>query len=100
MWKYFPQSSQPTPNEKKKGICRQKSRIRCSTYWIEKPGIPTGFCEAKTPAGNLVFFYHRENDLLNQKIRTIRVLDEFFFFYDVEAELFDNFAKISINDYP
>ena len=47
-------------------------------------------------------FDHRENDLLNQKIHTIRVLDELdsFSIDDVETELFENFAKISINDYP
>ena len=45
---------------------------------------------------------HRENDLLNQKIRTIRALDELNFFSidDNEAEPFEGFAKISINDYP
>ena len=43
-------------------------------------------------------FDHRENDLLNQEIRTIRVLDELIFFSidDNEAELFENSAKISI----
>ena len=47
-------------------------------------------------------FDHRENDLLNQEIRTIRVLDELNFFSidDNEAELFESSAKISINDYP
>ena len=47
-------------------------------------------------------FDHRENDLLNQEIRTIRVLDElnFFFIDDNEAELFESSAEISINDYP
>ena len=48
------------------------------------------------------FFYHRENDLLNQKIRTIRALDELIFFSidDNETKLFEGSAKISINDYP
>ena len=48
------------------------------------------------------FFDHRENDLLNQKIRTIRVLDEFDFFSidDNETEFFESSAEISINDYP
>ena len=64
----------------KNGIFYQKGWIRCSTCWVEKPGIPTNLCKTKTPAGNLVFFYHRENDLLNQEIRTIRVLDNFFFY--------------------
>ena len=47
-------------------------------------------------------FDHRENDLLNQEIRTIRVLDELDFFSigGNEAELFENSAKMSINDYP
>ena len=47
-------------------------------------------------------FDHRVNDLLNQKIRTIRALDELDFFSidDVETELFENSAEISINDYP
>ena len=47
-------------------------------------------------------FDHRENDLLNQKIRTIRALDEFDLFSidDNEAELFESSAEISINDYP
>ena len=47
-------------------------------------------------------FDHRENDLLNQEIRTIRVLDELNFFSidDDETELFENSAEISINDYP
>ena len=44
----------------------------------------------------------RENDLLSQEIRTIRVLDELIFFSidDNGAELFENSAEISINDYP
>ena len=48
------------------------------------------------------FLDHRENDLLNQEIRTIRALDEFDFFFidDNEAELFENSAEISVNDYP
>ena len=47
------------------------------------------------------FFYHRENDLLNQEIRIIRVLDEFFFSIDDgETEFFNGFAEMSINDYP
>ena len=47
-------------------------------------------------------FDHRENDLLNQEIRTIRVLDELDFFSidDNEAEPFEGSAEISINDYP
>ena len=47
-------------------------------------------------------FDHRENDLLNQKIRTIRALDEFdpFSINDNEAELVESSAEISINDYP
>ena len=47
-------------------------------------------------------FDHRENDLLNQEIRTIRALDELIFFSidDVGAEPFESSAKISINDYP
>ena len=47
-------------------------------------------------------FDHRENDLLNQEIRTIRALDEFDFFSidDNETELFENSAEISIDDYP
>ena len=47
-------------------------------------------------------FDYRENDLLNQEIRIIRALDELNLFSidDNEAELFENFAKISINDYP
>ena len=47
-------------------------------------------------------FDHRENDLLNQEIRTIRALDELDFFSidDNEAEPFGGSAKISINDYP
>ena len=47
-------------------------------------------------------FDHRENDLLNQKIGTIRALDELNFFSidDNETELFDSSAEISINDYP
>ena len=47
-------------------------------------------------------FDHRENDLLSQKIRTIRVLDELnpFSIDDDEAELFKSSAKMSINDYP
>ena len=50
----------------------------------------------------MVSFDHRENDLLNQEIRIIRALDEFDFFSidDDETEFFENFAKISINDYP
>ena len=48
------------------------------------------------------FYYYQENDLLNQEIRTIRTLDELDFFSidDDETELFENFAEISINDYP
>ena len=47
-------------------------------------------------------FDHRENDLLNQEIRTIRALDELNFFSidDNEAEPFEGSAEISINDYP
>ena len=45
---------------------------------------------------------HRENDLLNQKIRTIRALDELdpFSIDDNEAEPFGGSAEISISDYP
>ena len=48
------------------------------------------------------FFYHRENDLLNQEIRTIRALDELNLFSidDNETEPFEGSAEISINDYP
>ena len=47
-------------------------------------------------------FDRRENDLLNQEIRTIRVLDELNFFSidDNGAEFFESSAEISINDYP
>ena len=47
-------------------------------------------------------FDHRENDLLNQEIRTIRALDELDFFSidDNETEPFGGSVKISINDYP
>ena len=47
-------------------------------------------------------FDHRENDLLNQEIRTIRVLDELDppSIDDNETELFENSAEISISDYP
>ena len=47
-------------------------------------------------------FDHRENDLLNQEIRTIRVLDELNLFSidDNETEPFGGSAEISINDYP
>ena len=47
-------------------------------------------------------FDHRENDLLNQEIRTIGALDEFDFFSidDNETEFFESFAEMSINDYP
>ena len=48
------------------------------------------------------FFDHRENYLLNQKIRTIRALDKLNLFSidDDKTKLFDGSAKISINDYP
>ena len=44
----------------------------------------------------------KENDLLSQEIRTIRVLDELnpFSIDDNGAELFENSAEISISDYP
>ena len=47
-------------------------------------------------------FDHRENDLLNQEIRTIRALDELDLFSidDDKTEFFKNSAEISINDYP
>ena len=47
-------------------------------------------------------FDHRENDLLNQEIRTIRALDELDLFSidDNETEPFESSAEISINDYP
>ena len=47
-------------------------------------------------------FDYRENDLLNQEIRTIRALDELDFFSidDNKTEPFENSAEISINDYP
>ena len=40
--------------------------------------------------------------MLNQEIRTIRVLDEFDFLSidDNEIEFFENSAGISVNDYP
>ena len=49
-----------------------------------------------------VFFYHRENDLLNQEIRTIRALDKLDLFPidDNEAEFFEGSAEISIYDFP
>ena len=45
------------------------------------------------------FFYHRENDLLKQKIRIISALDEINLFSTNKdgAELFNNSAEISIN---
>ena len=48
------------------------------------------------------FFYRRENDLINQKIRTIRVLDELIFFSidDDEAEFFENSAELFLNQIP
>ena len=48
------------------------------------------------------FFDRRENDLLKQKIRIIRALDEInpFSIDDDGAKLFDGSAKISINQNP
>ena len=48
------------------------------------------------------FFYYRENDLINQKIGTIRVLDELDFFSidDDETELVGKFANIFFNQNP
>ena len=47
-------------------------------------------------------FDHRENDLLNQEIRTIRALDELknFSIDDSETGPFEGSAEISFNDYP
>ena len=50
-----------------------------------------------------VFFDRRKKDLLNQKIRTIRVfyvLDLFSIDDDIETEFFESFAEMSINNYP
>ena len=48
------------------------------------------------------FFDHRENYLLNQKIRIIGALDELDLFSidDDETKKFENSAEIPINDYP
>ena len=45
---------------------------------------------------NLIFFFRREDDLINQEIRTIRALDELDFFSidDDEAELFEGSAEM------
>ena len=61
------------------------------------------FAKQKRLRNIWVFFDRREKNLLNQKIRTIRVLnvlDPFFINDDVETEPFENFAEMSINDYP
>ena len=48
------------------------------------------------------FFDRREKNLLNQKIRTIRVFNalDFFSIDDNETELFESSAEISIDNYP
>ena len=53
------------------------------------------FAKQKRPREIWFFFDHRENDLLNQEIRIIRVLDEldFFSINDDETEFFDGFAE-------
>ena len=100
MWKFFPQSNQPTPNEKKKESVAKKVESA-----VQHIGLKTGNSNRplrnKNACGKSGFFYHRENDLLNQEIRTIRVLDELIFFSidDDETIFFDGFAKMSINNY-
>ena len=47
-----------------------------------------------------VFFDRRENDLLNQEIRTLRVLDEIDFPAGVNESEPAGSEKVSINDYP
>ena len=48
------------------------------------------------------FFDRREDDLINQKIRTIRVLDELDFFSidDDQAEFFENFTEMFFSQIP
>ena len=50
----------------------------------------------------MVFFYRRENDLINPKIRTIRALDELNFFSidDDKTKLFEGFAELFFNQIP
>ena len=58
------------------------------------------FAKRKRFSDIWVFFYRRENDLLNQEIRTLRVLDEIDPFAGFnESELVGS-EEISINDYP
>ena len=82
-------------NEKKNGI-------RCSIYWVKTSKLRQVLAKQKRLRDIWGFFDRRENDLLKQKIRIIRALDEInpFFIDGDAAEPFDNFAEISINQIP
>ena len=62
--------------------------------------LQQAFAKRKRFSDIWAFFDRRENDLLSQEIRTLRIFDEI----DPPAELneseFINFEKVSINDYP
>ena len=70
---------------------------------LKHQNLKRAFAKQKRLRDIWVSFDRREKDLLNQKIRTIRaldVLDPFSIDDDVEAEPFESFAEMSINDYP
>ena len=46
------------------------------------------------------FFYWHENDLLNQEIRTFRILDEIDLPAGLNESVPSGFEKVSINNYP
>ena len=81
---------------------RKKMELAAQYIGLKNREFQQAVAKQKRLREILVFFYHRENDLLNQEIRIIRVLDEIIFFSidDNEAKFFENFTEISINDYP
>ena len=81
---------------------RKKMEFAAQHIWLKNREFQQAFANQKRLREIWGFFYHRENDLLNQEICTIRALNELNLFSidDNEAELFENSAEISINDYP
>ena len=69
---------------------------------LKHQNLKRAFAKQKRLRDIWASFDRREKNLLNQEIRTIRVLDvlDFFSINDNETEFFENSAEISINDYP
>ena len=82
-----------------------RASCRCETTFAEifntkHKELQQTFAKRKRFSDIWVSFDRRENDLLNQKIRTFRALDETGFPVGLNESEFVGFEKMSINDYP